>query len=187
MKLIDIIAGCAQQERQAQKMLYDRYYGFCIKIAFRYMNTYEQAIDTTHDAYLKIFRNIDRFEIRDKDKMEVMLLGWIKRIVINTSIDHIRLEFNNKKTYAIPEDVWEHEAAKSYSDDTVLHKDLITFAKRLPTAYQTVFNLHVIEGYSHPAIAKMLGITTGSSKSNLSRARRHLQKAITADICPRLV
>jgi RNA polymerase sigma factor (sigma-70 family) len=180
-KLLHIISGCAQQDRQCQKLLYEQYYGLCIKIAFRYVNTYEQATEVTHDAYLKMFRNFGRFEVRDKDKVEMLLIGWIRRVVINAAIDYMRREINNTQSYPIPEHVWEHKDEAQSSDNSVLYKELITLVKELPPAYRMVFNLHVIEGYSHPEIAKMLGITTGTSKSNLSKARAHLQKAITVE------
>ena len=66
-------------------MLYDQYYGLCLKIAFRYVNTYEQAVEVTHDAFLKMFRNFSRFEVRDIDKLEMLLIGWIRRVVINAA------------------------------------------------------------------------------------------------------
>jgi RNA polymerase sigma-70 factor (ECF subfamily) len=180
-KLLHIITGCAQQDRQCQQMLYDQYYGLCLKIAFRYVNTYEQAVEVTHDGFLKMFRNFSRFEVRDKDKLEMLLIGWIRRVVINAAIDYMRREMNNQQTYAIPEHVWEHKDDGQSADNSLLYKELMILVKELPPAYRMVFNLHVIEGYSHPEIAKMLGITTGTSKSNLSKARAHLQKALTAE------
>lgn len=179
--MLHIITGCAQQDRQCQKLLYEQYYGLCLKIAFRYVNTYEQATEVTHDAFLKMFRNFSRFEVRDKDKVEMLLIGWIRRVVINAAIDYMRREMNNHSTYPIPEHVWEHKDESASSDNSVLYKELISLVKELPPAYRMVFNLHVIEGYSHPEIAKMLGITTGTSKSNLSKARVHLQKALAAE------
>jgi len=186
-KLLHIITGCAEQDRQCQKMLYEQYYGLCLKIAFRYVNTYEQAVEVTHDAFLKMFRNFSRFEVRDKEKVEMLLIGWIRRVVINAAIDYMRREINNSNTYPIPEHVWEHKDDGQSSDNSVLYKELIALVKDLPPAYRTVFNLHVIEGYSHPEIAKMLGITTGTSKSNLSKARAHLQKALAAENIDKLV
>lgn len=180
-KLLHIITGCAQQDRQCQQLLYDQYYGLCLKIAFRYVNTYEQAVEVTHDGFLKMFRNFSRFEVRDKDKIEMLLIGWIRRVVINASIDYMRREMNNQQTYAIPEHIWEHKDDGQSSDNSLLYKELMILVKDLPPAYRMVFNLHVIEGYSHPEIAKMLGITTGTSKSNLSKARAHLQKALAAE------
>jgi len=180
-KLLNIISGCANQDRQSQQMLYDQYYGLCLKVAFRYVNTYEQAVEVTHDAFLKMFRNFSRFEVRDVEKIEMLLIGWIRRVVINAAIDYMRREMNNHHSYPIPEHVWEHKDEGQSSDNSLLYKELMVMVKELPPAYRMVFNLHVIEGYSHPEIAKMLGITTGTSKSNLSKARAHLQKALTAE------
>jgi RNA polymerase sigma factor (sigma-70 family) len=176
-----IIAGCAQQDRQSQKMLYDQYYGLCLKIAFRYVNSYEQAVEVVHDGFLKMFRNFSRFEVRDQQKVEMLLIGWIRRVIINAAIDYMRREVNNQSTHPIPEHVWEQQQDGQSADNSILYKELITLVKALPPAYRLVFNLHVIEGYSHPEIAKMLGITTGTSKSNLSKARAHLQKALAPD------
>jgi RNA polymerase sigma-70 factor (ECF subfamily) len=180
-KLLHIITGCAQQDRHCQQMLYDQYYGLCLKIAFRYVNTYEQAVEVTHDGFLKMFRNFNRFEVRDQEKVEMLLIGWIRRIIINAAIDYMRREMNNHQNFPIPEHVWEHKDDGQSSDNSLLYKELMILVKELPPAYRMVFNLHVIEGYSHPEISKMLGITTGTSKSNLSKARAHLQKALTAE------
>ena len=179
--MLHIISGCAKQDRQSQQMLYDQYYGLCLKIAFRYVNTYEQATEVTHDAFLKMFRNFSRFEVRDVEKLEMLLIGWIRRVVINAAIDYMRREMNNHHSFPIPEHVWEHKDEGQSSDNSLLYKELMIMIKELPPAYRMVFNLHVIEGYSHPEIAKMLGITTGTSKSNLSKARAHLQKVLTAE------
>jgi RNA polymerase sigma factor (sigma-70 family) len=162
-------------------MLYEQYYGLCLKIAFRYVNTYEQAVEVVHDGFLKMFRNFSRFEVRDQNKVEMLLMGWIRRVVINAAIDYMRREMNNHQNYPIPEHVWEQQEDGLSADNAVLYKELIIKVKELPPAYRMVFNLHVIEGYSHPEIAKMLGITTGTSKSNLSKARAHLQKALAPE------
>ena len=123
-------------------MLYDQYYGLCIKIAFRYVNTYEQATEVVHDAFLKMFRNFSRFEVRDKEKVEMLLIGWIRRVVINAAIDYMRREINNTHSYPIPEHVWEHKDHGQSSDNSVLYKELIALVKELPPAYRMVFNLH---------------------------------------------
>jgi RNA polymerase sigma factor (sigma-70 family) len=180
-KLLNIIAGCSVQDRKSQQILYEKYYGLCLKIAFRYVNTYEQAVEVVNDGFLKMFRSFSRFEVRDKEKIEMLLMGWMRRVIINTSIDYMRREINNHPSYPIPEHVWEHRDGGQSSDNSVLYKELISLVKELPPSYRLVFNLHVIEGYSHPEIAKMLGITTGTSKSNLSKARAHLQKAVAGE------
>ncbi|MDR3711694.1 MAG: sigma-70 family RNA polymerase sigma factor [Puia sp.] len=177
-KLLHIIAGCAAQDRKYQQILYDRYYGFCLKTAFRYVDSYEQATEVTNNAFVKIFKNFSRFEVRDPAKIEMLFMGWVKRVVINASIDYLRREMHTLPISPIPESVWEHKDEQQSSDSSLLYKELICMIKELPPAYRLVFNMHVIEGYSHPEIARILGITTGTSKSNLSKARAHLQKAL---------
>ncbi len=172
------MAGCAAQDRKYQQILYDRFYGFCLKTAFRYVDSYEQATEVTNNAFVKIFKNFGRFEVRDPEKVEMLFMGWVKRVVINASIDYLRREMHTIKVIPIPEDVWEHKDERQLSDSSLLYKELIKMIKELPPAYRLVFNMHVIEGYSHPEIASMLGITAGTSKSNLSKARAHLQKAL---------
>ena len=97
-KLFQIINGCAIQDRRCQKILYEQYYGTCLKIAYRYMDTYEQAVEVTNDGFVKIFRNFGRFEIRDPERMEIVMLGWMRRIVINAAIDYRRKEKNIPET-----------------------------------------------------------------------------------------
>jgi RNA polymerase sigma factor (sigma-70 family) len=159
-------------------MLYNKYYGFCLKTTFRYVDSYEQAVEVTNDGFIKIFKHFARFEIRDKGKAEILLMAWMRRIVANSAIDYMRKESHNPDKCQIPESVWEHGDERQLSDSRVLYKELICLVKKLPPAYRLVFNLHVIEGYSHQEIAKMVGITVGTSKSNLSKARAHLQKAL---------
>jgi RNA polymerase sigma factor (sigma-70 family) len=180
-KILDIIAGCAIQDRKCQQILYEKYYGLCLKTVFRYVDLYEQAVEVTNDGFVKIFRSFSRFEIRDKEKIEIVLLGWMRRIMINTAIDFRRRQKNLPETHQIQQSAWEYEDKGQSSDMKTKYKELILMIKELPPAYRIVVNLHMIEGYSHQEIAKMLGITVGTSKSNLFKARAHLQKKLTTD------
>jgi RNA polymerase sigma factor (sigma-70 family) len=159
-------------------VLYDQYYGLCLKTVFRYVDTYEQAVEVTNDGFVKIFRSFGRFEIRDRDKIEIVLIGWMRRIMINSSIDFRRRQNKIPETSEISENSWDFEDKSQLSDSSIKYKELICLIKELPPAYQLVFNLHVIEGYSHAEIAKMIGISVGTSKSNLFKARTHLQKKL---------
>jgi RNA polymerase sigma factor (sigma-70 family) len=179
--MLDIIAGCADQDRKAQHTLYDRYYGLCLKTVFRYVDTYEQAAEVTNDGFVKIFRSFGRFEIRDREKIEIVLLGWMRRIMINSAIDFRRKQNHIHESFQTQHSDWDYEDKGQLSDNNILYKELIVLIRELPPAYRVVFNLHVIEGYSHQEIAKMMGITVGTSKSNLFKARAHLQKKITID------
>ena len=180
-KLLHIISGCAAGDRKSQHILYDQYYGLCLKTVFRYVDTYEQAVEVTNDGFVKIFRSFSRFEIRDREKIEIVLIGWMRRIMINSSIDFRRRQNQIPHTTEIAENSWDFEDKSQLSDSKINYKELICLIRELPPAYQLVFNLHVIEGYSHAEIAKMVGITIGTSKSNLFKARTHLQKKLSEE------
>ncbi len=177
-KLLQIISGCAVQDRKCQKILYEQYYGTCLKVAFRYMDTYEQAVEVTNDGFVKIFRNFGRFEIRDRERMEIVMLGWMRRIVINAAIDYRRREKNTPETSELSQTGNEYKDDSLLSDNSLKFKEIICMVRELPPVYRLVFNLHVIEGYSHQEIANMLGIMVGTSKSNLFKAKANLQKKL---------
>lgn len=133
-------------------------------------------MDVTQQAFIKMFQHLGRFEIRDKTHIEVLLYRWIKKIVTNCSIDYLRRENRRIRGLAISELTKEYTDVTRSSDGKLLYEELVALISQLPPAYQRVFNLYVIEGYSHQDIAKLLKISSGTSKSNLSKARTHLQK-----------
>ena len=105
-------------------------------------------------------------------------MGWLKTIMINTSIDVLRKGNMLSETGSIPEYVWEHTYRGDEADQLLLYKELVILIKELPPAYRMVFNLYVIDGYTHNEIAGLLNIPAGTSKSSLSRARELLQKSL---------
>ena len=157
-------------------MIYEHFYGYALKTVFRYIYRYEKAVDVVNDGFVKLFAHFDRFKCADAVHVERMLMGWIRRIMINTAIDELRRNNLMPEIGGIPDYVWEVADGSAHSDQQVLYKELITRVKELPPAYRAVFNLFVIDGYSHYEIADLLGISVGTSKSNLSRARQLLQK-----------
>jgi RNA polymerase sigma factor (sigma-70 family) len=180
-KLIQIIEGCVQNDPKCQKWFYEHYFGFSLKAAFRYVYTYEKAIDACNDAFVKIFRKLQHFQIRDPENIEKMLMGWIKRIVINSSIDFMRRERQQLVYDDLTADVWDRAFNPLNADHNLKYKELIIMIKNLSPAYRAVFNMHVIDGFSHQEIAGILGISIGASKSNLSKARAQLQKLMIKD------
>lgn len=161
-------------------MFYEHYLGYALKIAFRYVGSYENAANAANDAFIKMFRGFKKFEIRDLENTEAMLMGWIRRIVINVSIDYMRKESLIAERTSL-KDVWQHADVSNGGDAQLMYKELISLVKKLSPAYRVVFNLHVIDGYSHQEIAEMLGISVGTSKSNLAKARAFLQKHLVTD------
>jgi RNA polymerase sigma factor (sigma-70 family) len=163
----------------SQRLLYNRYKGFALKIVFRYIYHYERAIDVVTDGFVKLFRSFDRFEMAAEADNEKILMGWVKKIMVNTAIDELRKQHMMPEIGGIPDHLWELHINSQEADQQLLYKELIILIKELPPAYRLVFNLYVVDGYTHIEIADMLKIPIGTSKSNLSRARVILQKSIT--------
>jgi RNA polymerase sigma factor (sigma-70 family) len=158
--------------------MYDRYFGFCIATAYRYVQSYDKAADVTHNALVKVFRHFDRFVIRDHTHLEAMVASWIKKIVTYAAIDYLRKQARGRNCYSVFAQEGECPDESRTADKHLLYKELVALVDSLPPAYQRVFSLYVIEGYSHPEIARMLSISSGTSKSNLSKARTYLQKLL---------
>ena len=173
-----IINGCTQNNPRDQKYLYEKYYGYCLKVVFRYIYRYDKAVDVVNDGFVKIFRSFSRFEYKANESAEMMLMGWMRTIMIHTAIDQLRKNNFLPEIGDISETIWMHEDKSQTSDRLLLYKELVKEIKKLPPAYRTVFNMYVIDGMTHQEIADVLGISVGTSKSNLSKARVILQKII---------
>ena len=173
-----IINGCIENNPRDQKYLYEKYYGYCLKIVFRYIYRYDKAVDVVNDGFVKIFRNFSRFEYKTTENLEMMLMGWMRTIMVHTAIDQLRKNNFLPEIGDISETIWMHEDKSQTSDRMLLHKELVKEIKKLPPGYRTVFNMYIIDGLTHQEIADLLGISVGTSKSNLSKARVILQKII---------
>jgi RNA polymerase sigma-70 factor (ECF subfamily) len=166
----DLIQGCIRGDRRIQRELYDRFapkmYGVCL----RYAGNAEEAEDILQEGFIKVFKKISSY--RGEGSFE----GWVRRIFVNTAIEYYR-----KKTYLQP--ITEHEEntveGKYLSVlDNLAEKDIIKLVQQLSPGYRTVFNMYVVEGYTHKQIAELLGISEGTSKSQLSRAKQILQDMV---------
>ncbi len=173
-----MIQGCIRQEASSQGMLYNRYRGFACKIVFRYIYRYDKTNDIVTDGFVKVFRSFSNFILPKDNEFEKVLMAWLKKIMIHTAIDDLRQSHVLPVIGGINEEVWEITEKADEADQQVLYKDLISIVKKLPGNYNTVFNLYVLDGYSHLQIAEMLGISISTSRSTLSRARGMLQEKI---------
>lgn len=177
-----IIAGCVENNQRDQKYLYEKYFGYSLKIVFRYIYRYDKAVDVVTDGFVKLFKNIGKFQYGQSQNVEMMLMGWMRTIMINTAIDHLRKENLLPEIGAIDENIWQEEDKKGQSpDQALLYKEIVIHIKSLPPSYRIVFNMYVIDGFSHQEIGNQLGISVGTSKSNLFKARAILQKFIKKD------
>ncbi len=166
----ELIRGCINQDARCQRMLFDKYAGRMMSVCLRYANDTMEAEDMIQDAFIKVFQYIGQF------KFEGAFEGWIRRIVVNTAIRHLekkKLHFkdiddNSQNTPKIEAQAYNHLG----------EEDLLKLINQLPDGYRLVFNLNVVEGYSHEEIAEMLNIQAGTSRSQLVKARKMLQHQI---------
>ncbi len=176
--LTQIFTGCLRREHKYQKMLYEKYYGFALKTVFRYIYRYDAAVDVVNDGFVNFFTKIGQFKIVNEVDFEKMLMGYLKRIMINMAIDELRKGKMAPEIGGIPETVWDIPDNAENAEQLILYKELIVLIKDLAPQYRAVFNLYVIDGFNHLEIADLLNIPVGTSKSNLSRARMLLQNNI---------
>jgi len=168
-RIEDIIEKCKSCDRLSQEKLYLVYSKKLFGISLRYAKNYDEAQDILHDAFIKIFQNIK--QLKEVKAAE----GWMKRIVINTALEHFR---NMKNTEPIHEIRVLKQESPHEIESIVNEKDLLKLIQGLSPQYRMVFNLYAIEGYNHKEIGKMLKISEGTSKSDLSRARVILQEKV---------
>lgn len=167
----DLIAGCCKKERSSQEALYRNFFGYGLSICLRYAQNREEAVEIMNDGFLKIFQHIQSFDTSRSFKT------WLAKIMVNTSIDFLR----SKKKLVFVDDI--NQVPEPGIDEKIIDKlsyeELLKLVQVLPPAYRTVFNLYIMEGYQHQEIAAMLGISEGTSKSNLFKAKKILKEKIT--------
>ena len=166
----DLIKGCLNGERKMQEVMYYRYSPKMYAVCLRYSSNADDAQDLLQDGFIKVYKNLDKF--RGEGSFE----GWMRRIFVNTSIEHFRKK-TKINTIADSSEV-QVEDKEWTALDTIAEKDIIKIIQTLSPGYRQVFNMYVIEGYSHKNIAEILGISEGTSKSQLARAKVILQKLV---------
>ena len=169
-ELHQLIGGCIRKDRGSQKMLYKTFYGFSMGICLRYANNREEAAEVMNQGFFKVFTRIDTYDTTRPFK------AWLGKIMTNVSIDYYRA--NLKMAYADDLDKADNVTDGELPDLKLNYEDLLTMVQQLPNAYRTVFNLYAIEGYTHEEIGEMLDISSGTSKSNLHKARQKLKQMI---------
>lgn len=173
-----IIDGCLQNNRRSQEELFKLFYGKMLSVCMRYTNDKDNAQEILQEGFIKIFEKLGAFDYKGSFE------GWIRRIVANTAIDSIRK--SKKDPYLSDRD----EDFKLGAEDLIEEREKLETIdlkaevamkaiQQLSPAYRAVFNLYVLEDYSHKEISEILGISEGTSKSNLAKARMNLQKILS--------
>ncbi|MEZ4918823.1 MAG: RNA polymerase sigma factor [Saprospiraceae bacterium] len=165
------IAALVRQERWAQQQLYEEYYGKMMGVCLRYAGSRDEALDLLHEGFIKVFQNIGKY------KVGTSLSAWIRTIVVNTCIDYYRKAVRRRT-----DDIEEARYLSGDDPDALSHlteKEILGAVQELSPAYRAVFNLYVVEGYSHKEIADALDITESTSRSNLVKARIKLKEYFT--------
>ncbi len=165
----ELVKACKRKKQAAQKQLYELFYDTMFRTCYRYLGNSHDAEDMVVEGFLKIFEHIKKFEYRNSSSLK----NWMKTIMINESLMHLRK--NKRIVFSDDEYIFE----QNYTIDEALEiKDIHKAITQMPTGYRTVFNMYVVEGFAHKEIAEKLNISEQTSKSQLSRAKKFLQKMI---------
>jgi RNA polymerase sigma factor (sigma-70 family) len=173
-ELKDLIRRCRDGNSAAQEKLYKMYYGSMMNVCLRFAKDPEDAVEVLNTAFLKVFQSLDKYTGDGE-----YLHAWVRRIMVNTSLDRIRFE-KNRYNNTVPLNI--NYDSKNIENDAInqlAEGDLIRLIEELPTISRSVFNLYVFENYSHKEIAVILNISDSTSQWHLLNARRILMKKIT--------
>lgn len=172
-ELKSIIEGCLRNEHKSQYQLYQMFYSNMTSVCMRYCKDREEANDMVQEGFIKVFKNLTRYEFKGSFE------GWMRRIFVNNAIDNIR---RKKKDHLLLGEDEKMDAFAEFDldpfekDEELDPKMVMEAIQKLTPAYKAVFSLYVIEEYSHKEIAEMLNISVGTSKSNLAKAKQNLRK-----------
>jgi RNA polymerase sigma-70 factor (ECF subfamily) len=166
----DLINGCLAGDRRMQELLYQRFSPKMYAVCLRYASNADDAQDLLQEGFIKVYRNLAKF------RKEGSFEGWMRRVFVNTAIEHYRKKVNLNSIG----DREEQTIADSSLNilDQLGEQDIIRLVQELAPGYRSVFNMYVIEGYSHKEIGEIMGISEGTSKSQLARAKAILQKKV---------
>ena len=165
-----LIKDCLKGNTTAQTEVYYLFAGQMLGVCYRYTKSLPDAEDLLQEGFIKVFSKLKQFNGQGP------LGAWIRRIMVHTAINFLqkkRLEFT-----ALNDSEWEEPISQDGSDLKLLEKEMADLIRKLPSGYQTIFNLHAVEGYSHSEIASLLNIQEGTSRSQYARARSQLMKWI---------
>ena len=171
------IKACALNDRESQKKIYTAFYGYAMSVCDRYTNNQDDSVEILNDGFLKIFKEIHRYKPTYADVVS-SFMGWLRKIMVYTAIDHFRRNQKHRFTAELDNGIIQIASGGEDALDRISYDEIIKSIQQITPGYRTVLNLFVIEGFSHEEIAEKLGISVGTSKSNLSKARKQLQRIL---------
>jgi len=159
-----LLKECLKRKPEAQRRLYDHFAPVMLGVCFRYTKSLSDAEEVLQEGFIKVFTRLNQF------KGDGELGGWIRKIMVNTALNFLKT--NQKYRYDLSFDEMPLHLVSTENPEVILQaKELAELIRQLPTGFQTIFNLHAVEGYKHLEIASMLGISEGTSRSQYARAR----------------
>ncbi|MRI01028.1 sigma-70 family RNA polymerase sigma factor [Kriegella sp. EG-1] len=171
MSLKALIDDCKKGNRQAQEQLYRQFSGILFGICLKYSRNKTEAEDNLHDSFMTIYEKIGQYKAKGSFE------GWLKRITVNTVLQKYRKEEHLNIVTDNAEELVEIDSAYAH----ISLETLLQYIQELPNKYRLTFNLYVLDGYSHKEISSIIGTSTGTSKSNLARARSILKEKIETE------
>jgi RNA polymerase sigma-70 factor (ECF subfamily) len=172
------IGKCVLNDRASQKIIYTSFYGYAMAICQRYSNGYDDSVEILNDGFLKIFQKIGYYKPACGD-IKKSFKGWIRRIMIYTAIDHFRRNKKERLNVNLDDSTIQVSAEEEDALSRLSSHEIVESIQKLLPAYRTVLNLFVIDGFTHDEISKKLGISVGTSKFNLAKVRKQLQKILS--------
>lgn len=176
-ELRSTIQGCVLNDRLSQKKIYTSFYNYAMSICSIYTTNYEDSVEILNDGFLKVFKKIYRYQPAYADHV-LSFKGWLRKIMLYTSIDHFRKNHKHRFKKELDNEVSGLSAAGEDVLDMISYNEIVRSMQKLTPGYRVIFNLFIIENFSHEEISKRLGISIGTSKSNLARGRKQLQKIL---------
>ncbi|MCX6183333.1 MAG: RNA polymerase sigma factor [Bacteroidetes bacterium] len=175
----EVIEGCIKGNERDFKTFYSHFYGKMFHACVRYAKDREEAKDIVQEGFLRVFKNLDQFDFKGS------LEGWVRRVMVNSAINHYRKQMKDIINYMEDDKVVyleKHEEESYESPENISSEQLLAMVQSLTPVYRTVFNLSVMEGFSHKEISESLGITESTSRSNLAKARIKLQEMVNKQL-----
>lgn len=159
-----LVKECLKNSRASQKQLYNQYADVMLGVCYRYTKSLADAEDVLQEGFIRVFKNLQQY------RFDGQLGAWIRKIMVTTALNFLKRNARYQNDLAFDK-IEMHPVADENPEIILNTKELASLIQQLPTGYQTIFNLHAVEGYSHVEIGTMLGITDGTSRSQYARAR----------------